>query len=120
MPAAAAIAAIVGAGAAVAGTVNAKKAAKAQEAQAQQAADLARRQAAATNQANAMALTRAAQRDQLAVSVEADTAAATAQLNETPDAALATAEASPSARRRQVRSQFRLDGGSDASGSLRL
>jgi len=111
----AAIAAVVSAAASIS---SARQQSKAQK----QAADLARRQAKVQNEANVQAATTAREREQVASEAEANQAAATEQLSEQVDVTATATDPTdnPAARRRQTRSTFRMDGGSDGSGSLRV
>lgn len=102
-------AAVVGAAATIRNGQQQAKAAK------QQSLREALRQGA-ISQANAQAQTNAAQREQVAAQAEANNKLAQEQMNVTPDVATQAVDDNPAARRRSVRSAFRMDtvGGSGA------
>ena len=81
-------------------------------------ADLARRQAAVQNQANAQAMTTANTRDRIAAEVEANQALANEQMTSTVDAQINVPETAGQ-RRRTQRAQFRTEG-EDETGALRI
>lgn len=106
------------AAAAVTSTAVAIKSARDTKQQAKRTENLAKRQAAVTNTANQQAASAAAERERVAAQVDAAQVQATEQLEVGADVAVADPGESPAARRRQVRSQFRMDGG--ANGALRI
>lgn len=108
----------IAAAASAIGTVSAVSNARQQKKDAARAAELSRRQAAVTNQANAQAQANASERDQIARQIEADRAAQAEQTDLTPDVALAQQDVNAAKRRRSVQAQFNVGGVAD--GSLRI
>lgn len=106
------------AAAAVAGTAATIKSGRDAKKQAAQSADLAKRQASTVNVANTQAALNAAEKERTAALVDKAQVQATEQLTTVADVAVADPTAGPAAKRRQVRSQFRMDGGAD--GALRI
>lgn len=109
---------IIGMVAGVAGTVSQISSSRKQQKAAQRQADLARRQAAVQNQANANSAQLANTRERVAAQVEANQALANEQMNTVPDAKINTPE-TPGQRRRAQRAQFRVEG-DDEAGALRI